>query len=213
VAHVIVVLTVLPLPTPSREIVKEQVSPNIFFEEYGFTSVNSIVQSIELSLLRSFITVLVLSLIEYSAVKAYYLSVRGEVYSLVPLLREALSKIPGVVLVNVLAYLTSFLLGVVPLGITVVGALTLSPVLALLGVLVLLAIFPVVLTFFALVVPAYVEANNIGTFVEALGLTFKNLPSSLGYGILIVLLGFAVAIVMAPFLLPLGRGSLALHGF
>ncbi|NJE55218.1 hypothetical protein E3E28_08370 [Thermococcus sp. 21S9] len=183
--------------------VKEHLSSNVLFEEYGTTSKTTLIHELELSLLKLFITILVLSLVEYSAVKAYFLSADGEEYSLKELIIEALPKIPGVIIVNILAYLTALLVAVVPVGIIILGAVFLSAGVALLGVFLLFAMIPVLLTFFAIVVPAYVETGNIGAFVEALRLTFRRLPSSFGYGVLIILLGFAVAIAMTPIILPL----------
>ncbi len=182
---------------------KEHLSSDVIFEEYGTTSRTALVHDLELSLLKLFITILALSLVEYSAVKAYFLSADEEEYSLKELITEALPKIPGVIIVNILAYLTALLVAVVPVGIIILGAVFLSAGVALLGVFLLFAMIPVLLTFFAIVVPAYVETGDIGAFVEALGLTFRRLPSSFGYGVLIILLGFAVAIAMTPIILPL----------
>ncbi|WP_167728544.1 hypothetical protein [Thermococcus sp. 9N3] len=191
--------------THSNEaIVREKAYSNVLFEEYGTTSASpdALIHELEASLLELFITVIVLSLVEYSVVKAYFLSLEDEDYSLLELLTEAVPRIPAVILVNILAYITALLVAAIPLVLLLVGAATLNLPIAFFGLLLFFAILPVILTFFVLVVPAYVESEGIGAFVEAFGLTFKNLLSSFGYGVLSFILAFGLALLMAPLLIP-----------
>ena len=201
IAYIAMALMVFILPAPAGGTAGEHTT--IIFEEYGAPSAGSIFHDLKQFLLGLFITVLILSLVEYTVVKAYYLSVIGEKYSLATLLWEALPRIPAVILIKVLAYLTSFIIGAIPLGLTIIGALTISPALSLLGVSILLLIIPVVLTFFALVVPSYLQVNGVGAIVEAFQITIRNIPSSFGYGVLFLLLSFTVSIGMVPLLIPL----------
>ncbi len=187
----------------SSNISRTHVFGNVIFENYGAVSEENFINSLEVSLLRLLVFVIVLSFVEYTAVKAYWLSVLGESYSLNSLFGEALSRIPGVILVNLLAYLVSILLVIIPLGLILLGALTMSPLMALLGVAIFFALIPVVLTYYSFVVPAYMETGNIGAPIEAMGLTFRHLPSAFGYGLLAILFGFALSLLMAPFVLPL----------
>ncbi|GEM_PF-4228867 len=188
----------------NKAIVREKAYPNVLFEEYGTTSASpdSMIHELEASLLELFITVVVLSLVEYSVIKVYFLSLEDEDYSLLELLLEAVPRIPAVILVNILAYITALLVEAIPLVLLLVGAATLNSPIAFFGLLLFFAILPVILTFFALVIPAYVESESIGAFVEAFGLTFKNLPSSFGYGVLSFILAFGLALLMAPLLIP-----------
>ncbi|GAB6135629.1 hypothetical protein JCM16307_11780 [Thermococcus prieurii] len=206
VAFIAVSLLSLLLPSQAGELpIKEHFSSNVIFEEYGTTHTSStaLIHDLKVSLLELFIAVVVLSLVEYSVVKAYFLSLEDEEYSLLELLTEAVPRIPAVIVVNILTYITALLVAAIPFVLLLVGAATLNLPIAFLGLLLFFAILPVILTFFVLVVPAYVETGSIGAFVEALGLTFRRLPSSFGYGVLIILLGFAVAIAMTPIILPL----------
>ncbi|WP_297550725.1 hypothetical protein [Thermococcus sp.] len=104
---------------------------------------------------------------------------------------------------NILAYLVSILLVIIPLGLILFGAFTMSPLIFLLGVAIFFAIVLVVFAYYSLVVPAYIKREDILAFVEALWLTFRYLPSTLGYGLLAILFGFALSLLMTPFVLPL----------
>ncbi len=193
---------IFPANHPSG-IAGTQVFGNVIFENYGTVSEENFINSLEVSLLRLLVFVIVLSFVEYTAVKAYWLSVLGESYSLNSLFGEALSRIPGVILVNILAYLVSILLMIIPLVLILFGAFTMSPLIFLLGVAIFFALIPVVLTYYPFVVPAYVETGNIGASIGAMGLTFGHLPRAFGYGLLAILFGFALSLLMTPFVLPL----------
>ncbi|WP_297065310.1 hypothetical protein [Thermococcus sp.] len=197
-----VVQLIFPVNHPSS-VARTHVLGNVIFENYGAVSEKDFINSLEISFTKLLVFVIVLSFVEYTAVKAYWLSVLGENYSPNSLFGEALPRIPGVVLVNLLAYLVSILLAIVPLGLILLGALTMSPFILLLGVAMFFALIPVVLTYYSLVVPAYIETGNVGAAIEALGLTFRHLLSALGYGLLAVLFGFTLSLLMAPFVLPL----------
>ena len=211
---VLVAMLILSIPSFSshhsnRIIVRERMSPNVIFEEYGTTSTltDALIRELKASLLEMLMNLIVLSLVGYSAVKAYLLSTGGEEYSLPELITEALLRIPAVIVVNILAYLTALLTAALPIGVIILGAVSSKAGIAFLGLFLLLATVPILLTYFALVVPAYVESKSIGAFVDALGLTIKNLPTSLGYGILVVLLTLGISILMTPLTLPLAKGG------
>ena len=188
---------------------REEVLPNVFFEEHGMThaSTDELVRYAETHLLWILIVALALAFVEYSIVKAYFLSVDGEEYSISELITEALPKVPAMIVMNVLAYLTGVLVALVPALVMIVGGLTMSPFLAFFGLVLVLLVIPILITYYSLVVATYVDTENIGAFVEALQLVFRMLPSSLGYGLLVILLSFGVAIVMAPFVLPFAMSS------
>ncbi len=181
--------------------VKETMPPSVLFKEYGSTSHETVIPKFEYLLLSLLVAIMVLSLVEYSVVKAYYLSTEGKSYSFLGLIEEGLRKILGVIAVNLLAYLVVAVIVLIPVGILLIGSVTLNIPLVFVGLFILVALIPVLITYFSLVVPAYVETERIGVFLDALKLTFRHFLSSFGYGVLVIVLAFAVAIAMTPVLL------------
>lgn len=188
---------------------REEILPDVVFEKHGMTheSTDELVRYVEIRLLWILIVAIVLAFVEYSIVRTYFLSLDGKEYSISELIAEALPKIPVMIIVNILAYLTGILVALVPALVMIVGGLTLNPFLAFFGLVLVLLVIPILITYYPLVVATYVDTGNLGAFIEALGLVFRRLPSSLGYGLLTILLAFGVSIVMAPLVLPFTLSS------
>ncbi|WP_297534455.1 hypothetical protein [Thermococcus sp.] len=179
--------------------IHENISSNVIFEQYGARPETFLTHDVRFVLLKLLITIVLLSFVQYSSVKAYFLSLEDKEYSMSQLFVSALVKVPAVILINLLAYVVTLVFIVVPVAVLLFGVVTLSLGVIFLGILLFFLVFPLVLTFFALVIPAYVETEKVSAFIEALKLTLENLASSFGYGILILLLGIGVGILTAPF--------------
>ncbi|WP_297499412.1 hypothetical protein [Thermococcus sp.] len=202
--------TVLGLSSSEGPAFKETQMGNVTFEEYGARELgNTLLENLRNLLIYSLITLVLFSSIQYGVTKAYILFSRGEEYSMGELLFEGLKHFPGVIAVNILGYLSLTLISAVPIGIIIAGAIAgeKGTIMALIGMLLFLAIIPFGIAFSAMLVPAYIEEGSVGAFLTALELALKNILSSMGLGILLLLLLLGVSVVVTP-LLVLGYAAM-----
>ncbi|WP_297506710.1 hypothetical protein [Thermococcus sp.] len=196
--------TALGLSSDEGQVFKETRMGNVTFEEYGAKELsNTLVENLRNLLIYSLIALVLFSSIQYGVTKAYILFSRGEEYSMGELLLEGLKHFPGVIVVNILGYLSLMLLSAIPIGMVITGAVVGEKglVLLLLGVALIIAIIPFGIAFSAILVPAYIEEGNVGAFLTALTLALRNFLSSIGLGVLLLLLLLGVSVVLAPILL------------
>jgi hypothetical protein len=173
-------------------------SGNVIMEEYGSTMPQASATLVAKLLAYLLLAMVVLSALQYGVIKGFKRSLEFEEYSIDEVLEDGIKHAPGVILINILGILLfiAVLIGAV-LVLAVLAVV--SPVLALLlGVPLVLVLVPLMLTYFTILVPAYVEEGELSVFIDALRLVFKNAVSSIGFGLLMLLFVVGVAIAMAP---------------
>jgi hypothetical protein len=170
---------------------------NVVITEYGSTIPSEDATLVVKALLYLLLIVVALSTVQYGVIKGFNRSLSGEEYSLEELLVAGLKHVPGVIILNVMGLL---LVLVVVFGFVVILALLalIIPPLAIAGALLLLVFIPMAITYFTILVPAYVETEKISVFIDAFKLVMKNVRSSIGFGLLLLLLILGVAMVMTP---------------
>jgi hypothetical protein len=206
-ALLLILLIVLPIGTylsPSVGTPRKTATNGVIFEEYGALGTEEeLLWNAKTILVYTLLSILILSAVQYGITKVYMLALDGEKCPLGELLLEGIPLIPGVIAVNVLAYILLMLISLLPAGLILAGSLTVPHgiFLILIGIFVLFFLLPFGVSFFSMVVPAYVEEKSVSAVMEALNLAISNPWSSLGFGILVLLLVLAGAVVMSPFML------------
>jgi hypothetical protein len=175
---------------------------NVIVEEHGVPSeeIDNFKGYIEKIALIAVLVLVLASLIQYGIMKGALEYARNGETKLGKLIMEGLAHFPGVFLINLfygLLGLVMILLSMVPIGL---GFLALSEggfVLVLIGgvLLILVVAFMGVMSLLGVVL--YVDKGNFGAAFEAIGIVFKNLKSSTGFGLLLMLAALVVGFVSA----------------
>ena len=188
-------LTSLPNHEPVEKV---SGSGSVIFEEYGSVMPEIGEELVAKLLVYLILALIVLSALQYGVVKGFKLSLELRDYSLGELISDGIRHAPGVILVNLLGGLL-FLVVFAGVALLIVGiALVVPPLAVLLGVLMILALLPLAIAYFSILVPAYVEEGELSVFVHSLHLVLRNPLPSMGFGLLMLLFAVAVGIAMAP---------------
>ncbi|WP_457750970.1 hypothetical protein [Thermococcus sp.] len=174
----------------------------VIIEEHGATvgeKTGAILDLLKRLAIYGIIALVVGSIFEYAVTKGLLLEPEEKV-SLGRLMIEGLRHFPGVVVVNIVyGLLVLVFIGISAIPI-VIGALTLpaGAVLILIGLLLLIFVTAFVVGLSSLAIPAYVKNGSIGGAFEGIGLAFRNVLSSAGFGFLLMVGVFAVSIASSP---------------
>ncbi|WP_456394664.1 hypothetical protein [Thermococcus sp.] len=184
---------------------------NVIFEEHGSTFPEKDIEALKSYLPRLLLYALLVSLlmaaVQYAVIKGAHMVTRGEEYSLRSLLSEGFRHLLQVFAVNLIFGIIAAIIIFLPLMLIIipvaVGALSGTGGVLLFGIfLILMVEFFVALFIMGLLsmtVPLYVVKGNIGAAFEAFGLAFRNIPSTLGFGALLIVGVLVISMIMAPF--------------
>ncbi|ASJ06804.1 DUF2189 domain-containing protein [Thermococcus pacificus] len=177
---------------------------SVIVEEYG-SLLNEDEMDVFLQLMKGLAVYLLISIVlssifEYSVAKGALAYLAGEERALRDLILDGVRHFPGVFVINVVYSLIAFtFIGIAFIPI-VAGVLTLpvGGVLILVGIVLLILIGALVTSLSALAIPLYADRGSIGAAFEAFGLVFRNVLSSMGFGLLVWVGIFGIAMVSAP---------------
>ncbi|WP_258084702.1 hypothetical protein [Thermococcus thermotolerans] len=177
---------------------------NVIIEEYGTpiggNEVDMLIDLLGGLILYSVIALIVGAIFEYGITKGVFMHLNGEEYSLGSLMMEGLKHFPGVILINfIYGLIMMVFIGVAAVPI-VLGALFLpaGAVLVLLGIILMFATIAFALGLSSLAVPFYVDRRSIGAAFEAFGAAFRNVLSTIGFGVLLGIGVIAIMMVASP---------------
>ena len=176
---------------------------NVIIEEYGSPieeGMDLITELLKGLAVFSLISFVLAAIFEYAVTKGVLLYVNGESYRLTELLSEGLRHFPMVVLINFIYTLLMFVfvgIGAIPI---IIGAFTLprGAILIFLGIFLLIGALVFVAGLSVLPVPLYVDKGTFSASFEAIGIAFRNVYSTLGFGALIGIASLGIAIVASP---------------
>ncbi|MDI3474443.1 MAG: hypothetical protein PWQ95_171 [Thermococcaceae archaeon] len=200
-------LSVYVLPQDLAELEMNQTAfqgGDVIVEEHGGALSEEFTQLFE-ELLKALAVLLVISLIlssifQYSVTRGALAYIKGEQYSLSELIVEGIRHFPGTLLINIIYSIISVaLIGAAAL-LVVAGVLTLpvGVVLIILGLLLVLVVSLLAIALSELAIPLYADKGHVGDSFEAFRLVLKNMLSSLGFGLLILVGIFGIMVAMSP---------------
>ncbi len=174
----------------------------VIIEEHGATvgeNTTVVMGILKRLALYGLIAIVLSSIFEYAVTKGL-MAESEEKLPLSWLVIDGMRHFPGVLVVNfVYTLLLLIFIGISTIPI-VVGAMTFpaGAVLIFLGLLLLIFIAAFAVGLSSLAIPAYVKNGSIGGAFEGLGLAFKNVASSTGFGFLLMVGVLAISLASSP---------------
>jgi len=177
-------------------------STGVIIEEHGAgvgEDTAAVMNLLKRVALYGIIALILSSIFEYAVTEGLLLGPE-ENASLGRLLIDGLKHFPGVIIVNLIYMLFVLIfigISAVPI---VVGAMTLpaGSVLIVLGIFLLLFVMAFVVGLSSLAIPAYVKNGSISGAFEGFGLAFRNVLSSAGFGLLLIVGLFVISMAASP---------------
>ncbi|ANF23075.1 hypothetical protein [Thermococcus piezophilus] len=147
------------------------------------------------------VSVLLSSAFQYGTTKGVLQYLKGEDYSLEELLKDGFKHFPGVLAINIvfgLIVAVFIVIAIIPIGVGALIGLPVGWILIFLGVLLFFAVLAFSIGLTSLPVPLYVERKNLGAAFEAFGLVFRNVFSTIGFGVLMTIAVMGIVIIASP---------------
>ncbi len=184
---------------------------NVIFEEHGSTFPEKDIEALKSYLPKLLLYALIVSIlmaaVQYAVIKGSYMVTKGEGYSLGELISEGFRHFLQVFIINLTFGAIALVIIVLPLMLILIpiaaGALSNTAGIVIAGIFFVLVIEFFVVIFMmgllSMTVPLYVVKGSIGAAFEAFGLAFRNMISTFGFGVLLLIGILVISMIMAPF--------------